>query len=57
MTDLIGKSGVKHALDGYQGSQAFNDALGAKVTALSAETARRTEATDPAPSNRVISRE
>lgn len=44
MTDLIVKSGVKNALDGYQVSEAFSDALDTEVAALLEEAARRTEA-------------
>ena len=44
MTDLIVKSGVTNALDGYQVSEAFYDALDAEVAAFSEDAARRTEA-------------
>ena len=46
MTELIVKSGVKNALDGYQVSEAFSDALDAEVAAFLQDSARRTEAND-----------
>lgn len=46
MTDLIVKSGVNNALDSYQVSETFYDALDAEVAALLEDAARRTEAND-----------
>lgn len=46
MTDLIVNSRVKSALDGYQVSETFSDALDAKVAALLEDAARRTETND-----------
>jgi hypothetical protein len=57
MTGLIVKSGVKNALDGYQVSEAFDDARDAKVTALSTEAARQPRSITVAPSNRLIARD
>ena len=46
MTELIVKSGVKNALDGYQVSEALYDAFKAEVAAFLKDAARRTEAND-----------
>lgn len=46
MADLIIKSGVRNALEGYQVSEAFYDALDDEVAVLIEDAARRAEAND-----------
>lgn len=55
MTGLIVKSGSKNALDGYQVSEAFDEALDTEVAALSEDAAAEPKPMTAALSNHVIS--